>query len=236
MLNDVLINQSMPERMAPIKNKKDKSSLLVHEIFSSVQGESSFTGRPCIFVRTTGCHLRCSYCDTAHAFQKGEEQSVEHIIEKVRAFGIPLVELTGGEPLLQNASFTLLSRLCDEGFTVLLETSGGVNIENVDKRVHVILDIKTPGCGEQHKMVWKNLNILWPGCEVKFVITSLDDYDFAKGICDKFDLYRRTHILFSPVIDLISPSLLAEKIIADKLDVRFQLQLHRILWGETPGR
>lgn len=226
----------MPERMAPIKNKQDKSALLIHEIFSSLQGESSFMGRPCIFVRTTGCHLRCSYCDTAHAFFKGTEQTIDDIITTVRSFGVPLVELTGGEPLLQAASFTLLKKLCDESFTVMLETSGAVSIANVDRRVHVIIDIKTPGSGENSTMVWENLNILWPKCEVKFVITNFDDYDFAKEICDKFDLYRRSRVLFSPVVDLISPSLLAEKIIIDKLDVRFQMQLHRILWGETPGR
>jgi 7-carboxy-7-deazaguanine synthase len=222
--------------MQPIRNKKVADNLLIHEIFLSIQGESTHMGKPCIFVRTTGCHLRCNYCDTAHAFFAGSEMSIEDILAKVREYGVPLVELTGGEPLLQAPSFLLLKRLCEEGFTVLLETSGAVSIDRVDRRVKVILDIKTPSSGQESKNVYRNLDVIWPGCEVKFVLGSFEDYDFAKEICASHGLYDRCTVLFSPVVDLINPALLAEKIIVDKLQVRFQLQLHRILWGESPGR
>lgn len=226
----------MKERMSPLKSKLDKNSLLIHEIYSSVQGESSYMGIPCVFIRTSGCHLRCSYCDTEHAFFKGTEQKIPEIVKKVSSFSINLVELTGGEPLLQKASFTLLDALVDSGFTVLMETSGAISIKNVNKKVKVILDIKTPSSLEKDKNVWSNLDILWPGCEVKFVIGSYEDYLYAKNICEEYDLFNRTHLLFSPVTQSIEPQKLAEFILKDRLPVRFQMQLHRILYGEAPGR
>ncbi len=236
MLNNDVINQTMHERLSPIKNKLSNNNLLVHEIYASVQGESSYMGYPCVFVRTTACHLRCTYCDTASAFFKGTEKSLEEVVKQVLAYGIDLVELTGGEPLLQEASFTLLRLLADNNLTVLLETSGGVSIKNVDKRIKVILDVKTPGSGQVHKNVWHNLNILWPGCEVKFVLTCLDDYEFAKEICVKYDLYNKTKVLFSAAYGQIEHSILAEKMVIDCLPARLQIQLHKVLWGNEPGK
>lgn len=236
MLSQSTIEQPMSVRMSPLKNKMHSDHVLVHEIYSSVQGESSFMGFPCVFVRTTGCHLRCSYCDTEHAFFAGKEMSISEIMDRVVAFGLKHVELTGGEPLLQRASFTLLDRLVDAQYTVLLETSGAVSIENVNRRVHVILDIKTPSSLEHERNVYKNLAILWPQCEVKFVMRSHDDYLFAKEICATYRLYERTHVLFSPVVCDLNPTVLVDWILADQLPVRFQLQLHRVLYGETPGK
>jgi len=193
-------------------------------------------GLPCVFVRTTGCHLRCSYCDTEQAFFNGIEMELLEVISKIRSFKIKMVELTGGEPLLQKASFLLLKILCDLNHTVLLETSGAVSIKNVDQRVHVILDVKTPSSGESSKNVWHNLKLLWPGCEVKFVVSDFKDYEYAKKISEHYDLYNKTTVLISPVTSKIDPKILAEKVISDKINVRFQMQLHRILWGEEPGR
>lgn len=236
MLNQELINQSSLVRMMPLKNKKEQNNLLVHEIYYSLQGESSYMGIPCVFIRTTGCHLRCFYCDTAHAFFEGQEFDVDDVVSKVLDYNIPLVELTGGEPLLQKASFELLQKLTDKGLTVLLETSGGVSIQDVDRRVKVILDVKTPDSGQVNKNVWHNLDILWPGCEVKFVISSKNDYDFAKEICSKYNLYHKTHVLFSAAYNTIQHKQLAEYITTDKLNVRLQVQLHKILWGEERGK
>jgi 7-carboxy-7-deazaguanine synthase len=236
MLSQATIEQPMAQRIAPFKNKVLKSNLLVHEIYSSIQGESSYMGMPCIFVRTTGCHLRCSYCDTEHAFFKGQELNIDEILFKIKSFGIPMVEVTGGEPLLQEATFTLLDRLARLDYLVLLETSGAVSIEKVNPKVKVILDIKTPSSLESKKNVLANLNILWPGCEVKFVIGTHEDYLFAKKFCEDHDLYNRTHVLFSPVVARIDPKLLVTWILEDKLNIRFQLQLHRVLYGEEPGK
>lgn len=226
----------MLERMRPLREKINKEYLLIHEIYSSIQGESSLMGMPCVFVRTTGCHLRCSYCDTGHAFFQGSEMSVASIIEKVNSFGLKFVLLTGGEPLLQKGSIALLNRLLESGYNVSLETSGAVSIKNVDPQVKVILDVKTPHSLESNKNIWSNLDLLWQGCEVKFVLSSEEDYEYAKEICQKYDLYKRTHVLFSPVVARFEPTRLAEMIMKDRLLVRFQMQLHRILYGEAPGR
>jgi len=230
------MQQPMTERMSVLRQKIDKNALLIHEIYSSIQGESSFMGKPCVFIRTTGCHLRCSYCDTEHAFFNGREMSIDQIMSTVTSFGIDLVELTGGEPLIQPPSLVLLDRLVNAHFTVLLETSGALPIVKINPQVKVILDIKTPSSNESKKNFYGNLDILWPGCEVKFVISTREDYLFAKAICDKFNLCRRTHVLFSPVVANIDPKLLVEWILRDKLNVRFQMQLHRVLYGETPGK
>lgn len=209
----------------------------MHEIYTSIQGESSHMGKPCLFIRTTGCHLRCTYCDTAHAFFDGHLESVEALVKKAKLAKVPMVELTGGEPLLQKASFSLMDALIKEGFIVLLETSGAISIKNVNPLVKVILDIKTPYSGEEHSNNLENLLLLWPGCEVKFVIASLDDYNFAKNFIKEHGLeHKKNEILFSPVVSELDPKLLVEWILKDKLNVRFQLQLHRILWGETTGK
>jgi 7-carboxy-7-deazaguanine synthase len=236
LLKSSTINQPMSKRLSVLRNKLDKKSILIHEIYSSIQGESSYMGLPCIFVRTTGCHLRCSYCDTEPAFFDGHEMNIKDIIARISSFNIKLIELTGGEPLLQASSFVLLNSLVDLGFIVLLETSGAVSIAKVNRGVKVILDIKTPSSLEASKNVFGNLKLLWPGCEVKFVMTSREDYLFAKDVCREYDLYQRSHVLFSPVTAKLDPRSLVEWILQDKLPVRFQLQLHRVLYGESPGK
>jgi 7-carboxy-7-deazaguanine synthase len=236
MLSKETISQTANDRISVLRNKINKDHLLIHEIYSSIQGESSYMGIPCVFVRTTGCHLRCSYCDTEHAFFKGSEMSLDDVMKKVASFGLKLVELTGGEPLLQPPTLVLLERLVNLGYTTLIETSGAVSIAKVNRNVNVILDVKTPSSGESARNINDNLTILWPGCEVKFVIGSHEDYLYAKQVCLDYDLFNRTHVLFSPVIAMIDPRSLAEWMVSDKLPARFQMQLHRILYGETPGK
>lgn len=230
-----IINESSSQRLQALKSIASKDKILVHEIFSSIQGESTFSGVPCVFVRTAVCHLRCSYCDTAHAFHDGKEMSVSEIVEDVLARNIPLVELTGGEPLLQPKTRELMTSLCDKGLTVLLETSGAVSIRDVEQRVRVILDVKTPGSGEESRNVFSNLDLLWPTCEVKFVICDEADYEYAKNLVIQHNLAARCTVLFSPEAERMNATLLAEWIVRDKLTVRFQVQLHKILWGDRPG-
>jgi 7-carboxy-7-deazaguanine synthase len=222
------------QRVAPLKGLPD-GTLLIHEVYCSVQGESTFQGRPCVFVRTTGCHLRCSYCDTEHAFYQGQQLSLEDVLERVRAVGVPLVEFTGGEPLLQPLVTVAMARLCDEGFTVLLETSGGVSTADVDPRVRIILDIKTPGSGEHERNVWSNLDRLRPHDEVKFVLCTREDYVWAKDILRQHALERRCTVLFSPVTPGVNPADVAQWVVEDRLPVRFQVQLHKVLWGDKRG-
>jgi 7-carboxy-7-deazaguanine synthase len=205
--------------------------LRVTEIFHSLQGESTFAGRPCVFVRLTGCPLRCTWCDTEYAFYGGAEQSIDKIIEKVRAYGCPLVEVTGGEPLAQPDAAALLKRLCDEGFTVLLETSGALDTTSVDQRVHIILDIKCPGSGMAERMHWPNVERLRPQDEAKFVLQDRADYEWAKDAMIRYGLAERCTVLFSPVFAVLDPQHLAEWILADRLPVRFQLQMHKFVWA-----
>jgi 7-carboxy-7-deazaguanine synthase len=226
---------SLSDRIIALKNISNKDNILIHEIYDSLQGESTYAGLPCIFIRTTACHLRCSYCDTKHAFYKGKEYNVDTLIDKVNSYNIPLVEITGGEPLLQNNVYTLLSRLCSLNYTVLLETSGAVSIKNVDRRVKIILDVKTPGSKEVNRNVWSNLEILWQGCEVKFVICNQEDYQFAKNIINEFDLINKCVVLFSPEAKTMNKAELAFWIIKDKLNVRMQVQLHKVIWGNKSG-
>ncbi len=225
-------------RVAPLAILRDVAapSLLVHEIYASVQGESTWAGVPCIFVRTTACHLRCSYCDTAHAFHHGAVMSVDDVVAKVSAFGIPLVELTGGEPLLQKHAPTLITRLLDAGHTVLVETSGAVGIAGLDPRVHLIVDVKTPGSGEHERHRWDDLPLLVPGKdELKFVIVDEADYAWAKEAVRTRPIPAGVTVLFSPAAATMSPVWLAERIVADRLPVRFQLQMHKVLWGDKSG-
>jgi 7-carboxy-7-deazaguanine synthase len=236
MLSLDLMSQSQEERISILKKKTNKSSLLINEIYAAIQGESSYAGMPCVMVRTTGCHLRCSYCDTPHAFFAGQEMSLPDILHQVKSFNISLVELTGGEPLLQPMSINLLNTLVLSGYTTLIETSGAVAINRINRHVKVILDVKTPFSNEHERNIAKNLDILWPGCEVKFVIGNYNDYLYAKKICTIYDLTKRTHVLFSPIISMLDPKDLAEWILEDKLNVRLQLQIHRILYGEAPGK
>lgn len=205
--------------------------LRVTEIFHSIQGESSYAGQPCVFVRLTGCPLRCTWCDTDYAFFGGHECSIEEILATVHTYGCRLVEVTGGEPLAQPESLPLMSRLCDAGYTVLLETSGAIDIAPVDSRVHIILDVKCPGSGMTDRMHWPNLPILAAKDEAKFVLTDRADYDWAHEILARYDITNRCSVLFSPVFGSLDVRQLAEWILADRLPVRFQLQLHKYIWA-----
>ncbi len=204
--------------------------LRVTEIFHSIQGESSYAGLPCVFVRLTGCPLRCSWCDSEYAFHGGSEMSREEVLEAVRSYRCPLVEITGGEPLHQPAVFPLVESLCAEGFTVLIETSGAIDISPLDKRARVIMDVKCPGSGMADRMDWGNLARLSPQDEVKFVIRDRADYEWARGVVRERGLTARGPVLFSPVFGELEPRDLAEWILADRLPVRFQLQLHKQIW------
>ncbi len=211
--------------------------LRITEIFLSLQGETSFAGLPTVFVRLTGCPLRCGYCDTAYAFSGGQLHTVTDVVESVTAFAVGHVTVTGGEPLAQPAALALLERLCDQGLTVSLETSGALDVGGVDPRVVKILDLKTPGSGEVARNLWDNLAHLTPRDQVKFVICDRSDYDWAKLSCDTHGLYGRVaEVLFSPSTGQLEPRRLADWIVADRLPVRLQLQLHKLLWGDEPGR
>jgi 7-carboxy-7-deazaguanine synthase len=211
-----------------------EKTLTINEIYHSVQGESTWAGRPCVFVRLTFCDLRCNYCDTEYAFYEGKKQTLPEIVELVRQFQCPLVEITGGEPLLQKNVLPLMSLLCDAGHTVLLETSGAHDIAKIDARVHRIMDLKTPGSGEVDRNHWPNIDHLGPRDEVKFVIGSREDYEWSREKVQRFDLATRCHaVLFSPIFGRIDPRQIVEWILADKLDVRFQLQMHKFIWTPT---
>jgi 7-carboxy-7-deazaguanine synthase len=203
----------------------------ITEIFHSIQGESSYAGQPCVFVRLTGCPLRCTWCDTDYAFYGGHECSIDETLAKVRAYGCRLVEVTGGEPLAQPESLPFMTRLCDADYTVLLETSGAVDIAPVDPRVHVILDVKCPGSGMTDQMHWPNLSQLTAKDEVKFVLADRADYDWAREILAQYDVDSRCPVLFSPVFGSLDVRLLAEWILTDRLPVRFQLQMHKYIWA-----
>jgi 7-carboxy-7-deazaguanine synthase len=209
--------------------------LRVNEIFYSLQGESSFAGRPCVLVRLTGCHLRCSWCDSEHAFYEGEWLSVGEVLARVATIGCPLVELTGGEPLLQPAAPPLLAALCDAGYQVLLETSGAVDISPVDPRVRRIVDVKCPGSGEAQSNHWPNFETLRATDELKLVLADEDDYEWARDLVLERRLHERCAVWFSPVAGALDPALLAGWILRDHLPVRLQLQLHKLLWGDARG-
>lgn len=210
--------------------------LRVNEIFHSLQGEAEAVGYPTVFVRLTGCPLRCQYCDTEYAFHAGEWLGIDAIVERVAEFGAEYVCVTGGEPLAQPNCLALLSRLCDRGFKVSLETSGAMDIAMVDARVARVVDVKTPGSGEAQRNRLGNLALMRPADQLKFVICSRNDYEWSKEFMATHALRGRCQILFSPSYDEISARDLAEWILADRLAVRFQLQLHKVLWGETPGK
>ncbi|PKO47182.1 MAG: 7-carboxy-7-deazaguanine synthase QueE [Betaproteobacteria bacterium HGW-Betaproteobacteria-22] len=209
--------------------------LKIHEIFYSLQGESTRVGLPTVFIRLTGCPMRCVYCDTAYAFSGGSNMEIADILAKVAEFGTPYVTVTGGEPLAQKNCHVLLTELCDAGYSVSLETGGAMDISIVDPRVSVILDIKTPESGEVENNVWGNLEYLKKSDEVKFVLCSHADYEWAREVLAQHHLADTCSVLFSPVYNLVAPTELAAWVLADKLPVRMQLQLHKILWGEKPG-
>jgi 7-carboxy-7-deazaguanine synthase len=211
--------------------------LLIHEIYASIQGESSFAGLPCTFVRTTGCNLRCSWCDTPQAFTGGEKLGRAEVLVRALSFDTPLVEVTGGEPLLQAGVIPLMRELCEAGKTVLIETSGERDISQIDPRVHRIVDLKAPGSGESDKNRWQNLAHLTLRDEVKFVLKDRADYEWAREIVSRESLESRVnHVLFSPVHGVLDPQQLVAWTLADKLPVRVNLQLHKYVWGaQTQG-
>jgi 7-carboxy-7-deazaguanine synthase len=212
-------------------------SLTVNEIYRSVQGESTWAGLPCVFVRLTFCDLRCSYCDTAYAFYAGTKMLLPDIVKQVLAFDCPLVEVTGGEPLLQRNVLPLMTELCDRGKRVLIETSGAHDISKIDQRVHRIMDLKTPGSGESERNCYENIAHLTERDEVKFVIGSRADYLWSKEKVAEFDLANRCGtVLFSPIFGRIEPREIVEWMLEDNLQVRFQLQMHKFIWSpETKG-
>jgi 7-carboxy-7-deazaguanine synthase len=200
--------------------------LTINEIFHSIQGESTHTGRPCVFVRLTACDLRCSWCDTPYAFTEGRKMSLEEVVEKVETYECGLVEITGGEPLLQREVYPLMDRLLGSGKTVMVETGGHLSIEQVPAPVIKIVDVKCPGSGEAHRNDWANLDRLAPHDEVKFVIKDRADYEYARGLSG-----RVAAVLFSPVHGVMDSRELAAWILEDRLDVRLQLQAHKFIWG-----
>jgi 7-carboxy-7-deazaguanine synthase len=202
----------------------------ITEIFFSIQGESSHVGRPCVFVRLTGCNLRCRWCDSEYTFTGGEKLSLEDVVGRVKSYGCKLVEITGGEPLAQSEAFELIRRLAEDGFEVLIETSGSIDITPVDRRAKIILDVKCPGSGEVEKNRWENLEHLRAHDEIKFVIADRKDYEWARRIVEEKQLDRWT-VLFSPVWGEMDMKALAEWMLADRVPARFQTQLHKHIWG-----
>ena len=223
-----------PHRMA---ESARKPTLTINEVYHSIQGESTWAGLPCVFVRLTFCDLRCTYCDTEYAFYEGEKRTVESVVEEVLAFDCPLVEITGGEPLLQKNVLPLMTTLCDARKTVLIETSGAADISGIDPRVHRIMDLKTPGSGECERNLYGNIPHLCERDEVKCVIGSREDYEWSREKVREFHLPDRCRaVLFSPVFGKIDPREIVAWILEDHLNVRFQLQLHKFIWDPNkPG-
>jgi len=211
-------------------------SLRITEIFLSLQGESSTVGLPTVFVRLTGCPLRCVYCDTTYAFKGGENRSIDAIVDEVLSYGVQHVTVTGGEPLAQKRCIKLLSDLCDKGLNVSLETSGAIDVADVDARVMKVMDLKTPSSGEMARNLMSNLEHLNAHDEVKFVIGDQADYDWSVEQLKIHAIDQCCKVLFSPVQGQFSPTELADRIVSDRLPVRFQMQLHKLLWGDKPGK
>ncbi len=210
--------------------------LKINEIYHSIQGESTQAGSPCVFVRLTGCNLRCTYCDTEYAFYDGKEMSVQEVIDQIKKYDCRFVEITGGEPLLQDECIDLMKNLCDEGFEVLIETAGNMPIKNIDPRVKIIMDLKCPSSKMMDKNLFENVNHLKITDEVKFVIGTKEDYDWSKEVTNEYKLNDKCIVLFSCVFDKLEPLTLVNWILKDKLDVRFQMQMHKYIWHpETKG-
>jgi 7-carboxy-7-deazaguanine synthase len=210
--------------------------LRITEIFFSLQGESASVGIPTVFIRLTGCPLRCQYCDTVYAFTGGQQMELADIMRQVEHYHTRYITVTGGEPLAQKACRQLLTALCDKGYKVSLETSGAIDVSEVDERVVKVMDIKTPGSGEQTRNLWSNLAHINANDQLKFVLCDRNDYEWACGIVNEHKLSDKAEILFSPSCEQLNASQLADWILHDQLPVRFQLQLHKILWGNQPGR
>ncbi len=226
----------MRATVTPIGTRPDQQRLRITEIFSSIQGESNTVGIPTVFIRLTGCPLRCQYCDTTYAFTGGNWVGLDDIQAKVSRFNLKHVTVTGGEPLAQKTCLNLLTNLCDQNYIVSLETSGALDISLVDPRVIKVMDFKTPASGEITKNKWENIKFLREKDQVKFVICNPSDYVWSKNIVEEHQLTDRCEVLFSPSHDQLEPKQLAEWILQDQLEVRFQLQLHKVIWGNEPGR
>ncbi len=226
----------MTATVTPIKLDSKAEKLRITEIFSSLQGESTSVGIPTVFIRLTGCPLRCQYCDTSYAFSGGNWMQLEEIIAHVEASNLKHVTVTGGEPLAQKTCLNLLKNLCDKDYIVSLETSGALDISDVDPRVIKVMDLKTPASDEASKNKFENIHYLREQDQVKFVICNQSDYIWAKNIVDEYLLSDRCEVLFSPSMGQLQPTQLADWIVEDQLNVRFQLQLHKILWGNVPGK
>lgn len=210
--------------------------LRITEIFYSLQGESNLVGWPTVFIRLTGCPLRCQYCDTTYAFHGGQNQSITDILQQVAQYSPRYVCVTGGEPLAQRECFNLLTQLCDQGYIVSLETSGAVDISAVDPRVIKVVDLKTPGSGESKRNLWSNLEFLLPHDQIKIVICDHADYQWAKQAIEEHQLAQKVQVLFSPSYQQVALPELAEWILQDRLPVRMQVQLHKYIWGDVPGK
>ena len=210
-------------------------SLRITELFYSIQGESNTSGYPTVFVRLTGCPLRCQFCDTAYAFQGGNMISIAHVLEKISAYKTSHVCVTGGEPLAQPNCIPLLQRLCDANYIVSIETSGALDISQIDPRVLIVMDLKTPGSGEVSRNLWTNIPLLKPQDQIKFVICDHNDYLWACDMIKQYQLTEKAHVIFSTSWEQLNPTDLANWILADHLPVRFQLQLHKILWADAKG-
>ena len=204
--------------------------LKVNEIYFSIQGESSKAGLPCVFVRLTYCNLRCTYCDTEYAFYEGKDYTIEQILTEVKKYKCKLVEVTGGEPLVQEECNELMKILCDDGYDVMLETGGSLPIKNVDSRIRIIMDLKCPSSGMIKKNLYENIDNIKSTDEIKFVIGSREDYEWCKEIIKKYDLTNKCDVLFSVVFGELEPVMLVDWILEDKLKVRFQLQMHKFIW------
>lgn len=227
----------MSENIAKHSDANNVSTVRLTEIFYSLQGETRTMGLPTVFVRLTGCPLRCGYCDTAYAFTGGKKWSLDEILAEVKKYHARYVTVTGGEPLAQKSCWPLLTALCDQGYEVSLETSGAIDISQVDPRVVVVMDLKTPGSQEEAKNLYANIEHLKPTDQVKFVITNREDYDWAKAKINEYQLDKCCELLFSPSYDDIEARELAEWILADKLSsVRMQIQLHKLLWADARGK
>jgi 7-carboxy-7-deazaguanine synthase len=215
----------------------DEISLRITEIFLSLQGEANTVGLPTVFVRLTGCPLRCGYCDSAYAFSGGTQIPIDAIVQQVIDFGVPRVTVTGGEPLAQADVHKLMTALCDRDVQVSLETSGALSVAEVDSRVVKVVDLKTPGSTESHRNLWSNMAVLSATDQVKFVLCDRQDYEWAKLKCDEHGLYDKVaDVLMSPSHEQLSPTDLANWIVEDRLRARMQMQLHKLLWGDVPGR
>jgi 7-carboxy-7-deazaguanine synthase len=230
------MNDVATDAAAASATAAQQERLKLTEIFLSLQGEARDAGWPTVFVRLTGCPLRCQYCDTEYAFFGGQWWDIDAILAEVAKHGARHVCVTGGEPLAQKRCIALLRRLCDAGYIVSLETSGAIDISEVDPRVSRVVDIKTPGSGEVARNRWDNLPLLTPHDQVKFVICSRADYEWARDVLAEHRLHERCDVLFSPSHAQVKPRELADWIVEDRLPVRFQMQLHKALWGEEPGR